>query len=222
MQGTLHCYLVSVAETVFVIPAQGCHPCESRDGNPAFSLWTPALGSRKAGSLAGVTSSVFVFRNRYYLALTTVPRIVRIFSGLNVRKHWQKDRRYSNIYPRFGTEEGQSSIISIKWPASADVMRTRRLFSFACWACMLNYLCIDYGQTGTERTVLRACRLIPLGLWPPVRGQYRRLFGNCVVRLPALSRGPHFPKSREMGTPGKISSQIEVASPKNAEIFEKL
>jgi len=36
-------------------------------GNPAFSLWTPALGSRKAGSLAGVTSSVFVFRNRYYL-----------------------------------------------------------------------------------------------------------------------------------------------------------
>ena len=34
-------------------------------GNPAFSLWTPALGSRKAGSLAGVTSSVFVFRNRY-------------------------------------------------------------------------------------------------------------------------------------------------------------
>jgi len=34
-------------------------------GNPAFSLWTPALGSRKAGSLAEVTSSIFVFRNRY-------------------------------------------------------------------------------------------------------------------------------------------------------------
>jgi len=44
------------------------HICHSREsGNPAFSLWTPALGSRKAGSLAGVTSSVFVFRNRYYL-----------------------------------------------------------------------------------------------------------------------------------------------------------
>ncbi len=28
-------------------------------GNPAFSLWTPAF--------AGVTSSVFVFRNRYYI-----------------------------------------------------------------------------------------------------------------------------------------------------------
>jgi len=32
-----------------------CHSRES--GNPAFSLWTPAF--------AGVTSSVFVFRNRY-------------------------------------------------------------------------------------------------------------------------------------------------------------
>ena len=32
--------------------------CHSRgSGNPAFSLWTPAF--------AGVTSSVFVFRNRY-------------------------------------------------------------------------------------------------------------------------------------------------------------
>jgi len=54
------------------------------------------------------------------------------------------------------------------------------------------------------------------------QGQARRLFGNCVVRLTALSRGPHFPKSREIGTSGKISAQIEVASLKNAEIFEKL
>jgi len=57
------------------------------------------------------------------------------------------------------------------------------------------------------------------------QGQDRRLFGNCVVWLLALSRGPHFPKSREMGTPGKISPPLPCgrggASLKNAEIFEK-
>jgi len=41
-----------------------------RKRESSFSLWTPALGSRKAGSLAGVTSSSFVFRNRYYLIKT--------------------------------------------------------------------------------------------------------------------------------------------------------
>jgi len=54
------------------------------------------------------------------------------------------------------------------------------------------------------------------------QGQDRRLFGSCVVRLPALSRRPVFPKVGKWEPLGKVHAQIEVASIKNAEIFEKL
>ena len=58
--------IVTVAETVFVIPAPHCVRGKLQRESSFFSPWIPALGSRKAGSLAGVTPSVFAFRNRYY------------------------------------------------------------------------------------------------------------------------------------------------------------
>jgi hypothetical protein len=50
------------------------------------------------------------------------------------------------------------------------------------------------------------------------QGQARRLFGKCVVRLLALSRGPHFPKMRN-GNPRKNQRSNRSCQPKKCGNF---